>query len=195
MKNLSDYLTRIRLPNPNILNTTPFSSYFYHQDIVTLWEAIIWVHQLPYGRNTRRDNYLLVSSEKKGTCSTKHALIKALAKEVTVPLELNIAIQLLDEANTPQIAPILQAHQLRAIPDAHCYLSFQNHVIDITNPKILVTSLNHNTVQAIMIRPEQIGDFKLQYHQQFIKDWVKHQPQLTFEQVWSAREKYIKTLC
>ena len=46
-----------------------------------------------------------------------------------------------------------------------------------------------------MIRPEQIGDFKLQHHRQFIKDWVKHQPQLTFEQVWSVREKYIKTLC
>ncbi len=38
MKNLSDYLTRIKLPEPNILNTTPISSYFYHQDIVTLWQ-------------------------------------------------------------------------------------------------------------------------------------------------------------
>jgi hypothetical protein len=191
---LRDYLQSIGLPNQDISNAAAVSVCFYHQGITTLWEAISWVHQLPYGRNSQRDRYSLVFSEKKGTCSTKHALIKALANEVSVPLELNIAIQPLDEVNTPQIAAILQAHQLPAILDAHCYLSFQNHIIDITNPKTLISSLNRNTVQAIMIQPEQIGDFKLQYHQQFIKDWVKPQPPLTFEQIWSAREKYIETL-
>lgn len=54
----------------------PISNLFLTLSITTFREALKYVHELPYGRNNNRTDYLLVISEKCGTCSTKHALIK-----------------------------------------------------------------------------------------------------------------------
>ncbi|MGB1018788.1 MAG: hypothetical protein ACPGVH_06945, partial [Chitinophagales bacterium] len=44
------------------------------------WDELTeYIRNLPYGRNENRTDLGLVLSEKKGTCSSKHALLKSIA--------------------------------------------------------------------------------------------------------------------
>ena len=123
-KSLQDYLKQIRLPNKTIKPIGETSRLFLSENIKTLWHAIQYVQKLPYRRTTDRANYFQVLIEKRGACSTKHALIAALAKELSIPLKLNLGIFLLTPQNTPKIALVLESYCFKAIPEAHCYLKY-----------------------------------------------------------------------
>jgi len=77
------------------------------------------VHALPHGRNSDRADWRLVLEEARGTCSTKHALLAALAREQHVPVSLMIGIFDMSEANTPGVGSVLSAHALASLPEAH----------------------------------------------------------------------------
>ena len=50
------------------------------------WEKTInFVKQIPYGRNSNREDFSLVISENKGTCSSKHAYLKDFANRNNIP--------------------------------------------------------------------------------------------------------------
>ncbi len=72
------YFKRTNLPNITLEGLKQITSYFLALGITDFYQAIDYVHQLPYGRNSDRTNYLQVLSEKHGACSTKHALIAEL---------------------------------------------------------------------------------------------------------------------
>lgn len=161
---------------------------------MTLWDAIEYVYKLPYGRTTNRENYLQILDEKRGACSAKHALIAALAEELFIPLKLTIGIFLLTSKNMPKIAPILEYYHLEAIPEAHCYLKYKNYTLDITFPTSSEFSFNSDLEQEIHITPQQIGLFKIEKHQAFIKAWIKDKSDLNFDLIWTAREQWIEKL-
>ncbi len=48
------------------------------------------VSQLQFGRNADRADFRLVLPEHRGTCSTKHALLAALALEQRLPVHLTL---------------------------------------------------------------------------------------------------------
>lgn len=193
MTPLYNYLQSIQLPNKSLITNT-ISTVFFEKDIHDFWKAIQYVYQLPYGRTTHRDNYLEILTEEKGACSGKHALIAALAEELEIPLHLFLGIFLITAENTPGIASILKHHNLEAIPEAHCYLKYNHHTLDITFPG------NNNFVfdtvleKEITISPDQIGSFKLKTHQEFIIKWIKTKHNLDFDLIWTAREEWIAEL-
>jgi len=139
---LIDYLKEIGLPNSIIDSHGSVSRLFLKKNILTLWDAIEYVYKLPYGRTTNRENYLQILDEKRGACSAKHALIATLAEELFIPLKLTLAIFLLTSKNMPKIAPILGHYHLDAIPEAHCYLKYNNNTLDITFPASSEFSFN-----------------------------------------------------
>jgi len=191
---LCHYLQKIGLPNTAIELLGEVSGYFLKKDILTLWSAIEYIHKLPYGRTTDRANYLQVLREERGACSVKHALIAALAEELNIPLTLTLGIFLLTAENMPKIIPILHRYHLEAIPEAHCYLKFNNHTLDITFPDKSEFSFNPILEQEMTITPQQIGEFKVEEHQAFIKRWVENKTDLNFKLVWTAREQWIREL-
>jgi hypothetical protein len=191
---LLDYLKEIKLPNKAIEAAGKISQLFLNQNITTLWQAIEYVQKLPYGRNTDRTNYSQVLTEKRGACSTKHALIAALAKEMGIALNLTLVIFLLNSSNTPKIAPILEGYHLTAVPEAHCYLTYNNKVLDVTFPDSKEFLFYSNVEEEFIITPEQIGLFKLEKHQTFIKKWIKSNTDLNFELIWNIREQCIQKL-
>jgi len=75
---------------------------------------------------------LAVLNERKGTCSTKHALLKALAGEQGLPIRLMLGIYEMNVRNTPGIRLVLEKHHLPCMPEAHCYLFDQGKRIDVT---------------------------------------------------------------
>ena len=191
---LMNYLKKIKLPNIVIKPYGEVSKSFLKENVSTFWDAIEYVHNLPYGRTTNRENYLQVLNEKKGACSAKHALITTLAEELSIPLKLTIGIFLLTTKNMPKIDTILKRYHLQAIPESHCYLKYNNHTLDIKFPDSTEFSFNAHLEEEINITPQQIGLFKIEKHQTFIKAWIKNNAALSFDLVWDAREQWIAEL-
>lgn len=191
---LFNYLKEIELPNKKIEPLGDITKSFLENHISTLWGAIEYVYKLPYGRTKNREDYLQILNEKKGACSGKHGLIATLSEELSIPLKLTLSIFLLTTKNTPKIAPILECYRLEAIPEAHCYLKYNNYRLDITFPNSSEFSFNIASEQEINITPEQIGALKVEKHRAFIKEWIKDKADLNFDLIWTAREQWIKEL-
>lgn len=191
---LEDYLKNIGLQNATITSHGEINNAFLKAQIFNLYDAIAFIKKLTYGRTTDREKYLQVLNEKRGACSTKHALLAALADELSIPLKLMLGIVLITEKNSPNAAAILTHYQIEAIPEAHCYLKYDNDTLDITFPESSEFTLNYNLEREIYITPQQIGLFKVTKHQEFIKTWVKDKPHLNFNLIWAAREHWIREL-
>lgn len=164
--------------------------------IKTWEEAIEFVRCLPYGRNSNRTDFKLVISEQKGSCSSKHAMLKKLADINDIPnIKLILGMYRMNETNTPKIGNVLTENNLEFIPEAHCYLNIDRKSIDITTSKSNFNKLEHYIIEELEIQPEQVADFKVNYHKEFIKNWIKEtKPELEFSQLWNIREKCIENL-
>ncbi|WP_460219054.1 hypothetical protein [Psychroserpens sp. MEBiC05023] len=174
--------------NPN----QPFSNLCVHKGLDNFLSVFNYVKQLPYGRPSDRSNYSLVLSESKGTCSTKHAFLKAIAIENNFEdLNLCLGIFKMNAENTPKIKQILEQHQLDYIPEAHCYLKYQGDIIDITFESEN-TSFHDVLLYEEVILPDQIGAYKVRLHQAYLKSWItKDNLLLNFENIWAIREACI----
>ena len=155
-----------------------------------------YVKNLPYGRNKNRTNFGLVLSEKKGTCSSKHALLKSIADLNNVPnIDLVIGIYRMNEFNTPKIGTELTNNSIEYIPEAHCYLKINGNRIDLTAKKSEFKKIEKDIIQEKEIEPKQVAEFKVDYHKEFIKSWLKKtNSEFKFEQIWKIREKCIENL-
>ncbi|MGD9308832.1 MAG: hypothetical protein PVG51_06835 [Desulfosarcina sp.] len=79
-------------PNRPIAGAGTVSSRFLGLGIDSFHRACRWVHHLPYGYNTNRDDLMILFEEKMGTCTTKYAVIATLAAELKLAVEKNIGI-------------------------------------------------------------------------------------------------------
>lgn len=164
--------------------------------VQTFHEAVLWVWKLTYGRTSDRSNYLLVPVEQRGACSTKHAFLSEIALEQSIPLRLHIGIFLMNRDNTPGIGSILEDNGLTSIPEAHCYLKYENMRYDFTiyeEPPMSHPQLNF--LYEELISSSQIGSYKVNLHQKWLKNWLRDSDHaLPFENLWKIREKCIEAL-
>ena len=125
------------------------------------------IKNIPYGRNSNRSDFSLVIKEQKGTCSSKHAFLKDYAdKNQITNVKLFIGIFKMTELNTTKIYP----------------LSFYDKI-------------KNDILEEIEIEPDQVVEFKIQFHQTFLKNWIsKSHQSKTFEEIWNIREKCIQKL-
>ena len=77
-------------------------------------------------------DHLIVLTEKRGTCSTKHALVRRLAIEQKADIALVLGIYEMTEQNTPGVGDVLGKYGLATLPEAHCYLRTAGKRIDVT---------------------------------------------------------------
>ncbi len=170
----------------------PLGSRFTARGLSTYHAAAEHVWRLPYGRTSDRADYRRVLAEGRGTRSSKHALLAALAREHERPVQLMLGIYEMSERNTPGIGSVLQRYGLSCIPEAHCYLVHRGTRVDLTR----TTDPGEPIAEFLTeepIAPEQIGRHKTERHQQFLRAWAaQHGRQ--FEAVWQAREACIAAL-
>lgn len=157
---------------------------------------IRYIQKIPYGRTSNRTDISLVLLEDRGTCSSKHALIKAIATENNIKdLDLVIGMYRMSETNTPKIGNVLSKNGLTYIPEAHCYLKYNNQPIDVTTNNSDFEIIKNAIIEEIPIEPTQIGIFKVEYHQAFLKNWLKEQNlSFSFQEIWAIREQCIANL-
>ena len=159
-------------------------------------ELIDKVKNLPYGRNANRYDFSLVLSENKGTCSSKHAFLKDFADKNNIQnIKLYIGIFKMNEQNTAKIAPLLSENKINYIPEAHCYLKINNQPIDATTTDSFYEKIKNEIIEEIEIIPNQVSEFKVKYHKNFLKKWILETNQShTFEEIWQIREQCITRL-
>jgi len=70
-------------------------------------KAAAYVNRMPYGRNANPKDALAVITEGRGTCSTKHALLRRLAMEQHLNILLVIGIYQMNQRNAPGVGKVL----------------------------------------------------------------------------------------
>lgn len=161
-----------------------------------------WMHltefikNLPYGRNKNRTDLGLVLSEKKGSCSSKHALLKKIADLNNIPnVKLILGIYKMNVFNTPKIGNELSKNSIEYIPEAHCYLKINDEPVDFTNVNSEFGKLKKDIIKEIEIEPNQVSAFKVDYHKNYLKSWLLGtKSEFEFEEIWKIRENCIKNL-
>jgi len=158
--------------------------------------AAAHVGELPYGRNSDIDDPLIVIREGRGTCSTKHALLRRLAIEQELEIRLFIGIYEMSGHNTPGVGPMLRHYSLAALPEAHCYLRVAEMRVDVTG--IFRQSAGDAPIRILHeeeITPEQIGAHKRSMHRNYLRRWASEVGlRYTVDELWSIREECIGAL-
>lgn len=164
--------------------------------IQTWSELLEFTKHLPYGRNHNREDFSLVITESKGTCSSKHAFLKKIADlNHFEPVELVLGLYRMHHKNTPKIGTTISDSGLDYIPEAHCYLKLNNQRIDITNSNSDIENILGDLIEEIAIAPEQVNTFKVAYHKEYLRRWIaENNIALSFEKVWEIREACIRKL-
>jgi hypothetical protein len=101
----------------------------------------------------------------------------------------------MNELNTPKIGTELTDNSIEFIPEAHCYLKINGNRIDLTSKKSEFQKIEKDIIQEKEIKPEQVTEFKVDYHKKFIEIWLKEtNSEFEFDQIWKIREKCIMNL-
>lgn len=136
-------------------------------------------------------------SERKGTCSTKHALLSALCIEQGIEeIKLFTGIYEMNENNTPGVGGVLRNYGLNSIPEAHCYLKYNNDRFDFTRLGVQGDPIEDFLVEE-QLKPYQIWEFKKDFHRSYIPIWLTNKAldeKFNLEKIWEIREECIKEL-
>jgi thiol-disulfide isomerase/thioredoxin len=184
-------------PDFDIKSEGKISKEFVDRNILTFSQASIFVRQLAYGRNADKNNLASVFTDNCGTCSTKHALLKKLADENNFEkVKLIVGLFKMNKKNTPAISETLNKNQLEFIPEAHCYLKFEDQIIDLTKINSDPTDFLDDLIEEIEILPEQITDYKVNYHKNYLLTWLDKNEQVSYSlnDIWKIREQCIQDL-
>lgn len=186
-----------RIPNFKIRSTEVISDKFLELGVHDFQTSLLFIKNLPYKRNSNKLNSLCVFADSGGTCSTKHALLKNLATEnIFNDLQLMLGIFMINEKNTPKLSHILLKYQIKEMPEAHNYLKYRNEIIDCTRKNSSAADFVDDLVEEVEIQPLQITDFKIQYHQKFLRTYLQENPNIPYstDQFWQIREECILAL-
>jgi hypothetical protein len=167
---------------------------FISANVLDYRVAACFVSRLPYGRNSDVSDPLVVLHEQRGTCSTKHSLLRRLAIEQGLDVHLVLGIFMMDGANTPGAASVLKKHGVLTLPEAHCYLRSGGRRVDVTRDqeeRVGTLCFLHEED----IAPEQIGEYKVNLHRQFLRRWIAQSDAgRSVDEMWQIREECIRAL-
>ncbi len=182
--------------NYSLNSNDKLTSLLRQKNIFTWVELTEYVKKLPYGRNSNRTDFSLVIKEGKGSCSSKHALLKEIANLNSIPnIKLILGIYKMNTKNTPKIGDALDNFTIDFIPEAHCYLMIEEKRIDFTSSNSNFKRIEDAILIEQEIEPHQVVKFKVDYHKSYVKDWIAGQNlPFSFDRIWKLREQCIMNL-
>ncbi len=124
-----------KLPDAEIKPVGEISRKFLELGINSFKQACEYVHGIEYGYNSNYDDKLIFFKEKKGTCTSKHAVIAGLAEELNIPLYKHVCVYKFTEKISTGANKILKKYKIPYVPMVHCFLAFiafRNLQFDLT---------------------------------------------------------------
>lgn len=119
-------------PDAAVGEAGPVSHRFLQMGICGFRDACRYVHRLPYGYNSDRDDPMILFKEGFGSCTTKHAVIASLAAELGLEIEKHIGIYAMTEEIVAGAGRITEKYDLPCVPMLHCFLACGQHRVDLT---------------------------------------------------------------
>lgn len=119
--------------NAAIGDAGPVSQAFQQLHVSDFQEACAWLQALPYGKNSRVDDLMVLFEDGCGTCTTKHGVAAALAEELGLPVRKHIVFYKLDGSVRRGIEPLLEKRGVAFVPNTHCILGEGIHFVDLTH--------------------------------------------------------------
>lgn len=162
--------------------------------ILDFLKLALFVETLPYGRTVSSLDPAVVLFEKKGTCSTKHRLLAAVAHDCGYrDIHLVVGIYAMNEINTPGVGEVLTRAHLEYVPEAHCYLKHNDLRYDFTGLGSGAISPFASLYEEHIVDPHQLIKKKIALHREFVDRWANER-KLSPELVWRIRENCIAAL-
>lgn len=153
-----------------------------------------YVKALPYGRTAEAGDLCAVLHEKRGTCSSKHQLLAAVAQASGhAEIQLTVGIYAMSEGNTPGVAATLHTAGVTSLPEAHCYLSVEGERMDFTGLAAGSSSPFAALLSESIVCPFRLRETKAELHMQALAEWASLRG-VTVEWAWSVREACIAAL-
>jgi hypothetical protein len=175
----------------------PLAGVFLAAGASNFRDAVEHVWRLPYGR-TPGGGLLAPIENGRGTCSTKHLLLKHLADEAGIPAELRLGIYLMKEANTPGVGRVLtsQAPPLDAMPEAHCWLVVGDLPVDVTRWGMPGVEPVGSFLHEETVAPDDLAARKVPLHREWLvreidRGWGDGR---SLDELWAIREACIGAL-
>ena len=130
----------------------------------------------------------------KGTCSSKHRLLAALAHECgRTDVALAVGLYRMSEDNTPGVGAVLEAAGLSCIPEMHCYLRHDGRRYDYTGLAAGERSPFDSLVDERTVSPDELVSVKLALHREAIDRWARAL-RLESGKAWAIREQCVRAL-
>lgn len=161
-------------------------------------DACSYVHEMPYGYNTDKDDLMVLFEEKQGTCTTKHAVIGTLAVELDIPITKTIGIYGMTEAIVTGTQAILDTYHLPYVPMIHCFLTFERYRVDLTEGNL---NGKNRSIEAFLytenVRPGISEKEEYMLYRKALKDVIMNREELggiDMKRILQAREEGLKIL-
>lgn len=119
-------------PDASISGGGLLTGKFLDMGIERFQEACRYVHELPYGYNSDRDDLMILFREYMGSCATKHAVISTLAAELGCGIFKYIGIYPMTEELVTGTQKILSRYELPYVPMVHCFLVYEEKRVDLS---------------------------------------------------------------
>jgi hypothetical protein len=185
-------------PDKRIAVEAPVSNAFIELGITSLEGACRYVHKLPYGYNSNSDDLMILFKEKKGTCTTKHAVIGTLARELALPVHKNVGIYAMTEEIVSGTDTLLVEFELPYIPMLHCFLVYENFRVDLTEGN---RNGKNRSIEAFLhvqqVSPNISEKDEYLLYRKALKDVVLNRPELSgadLKHILRSREAGLKLL-
>ena len=120
------------LPDAELNSVGELSKTFLDLGIKTFKDACTYVHNIDYGYNTNYEDRMIFFKEKKGSCTTKHAVIAGLAQELAIPLYKHVCVYKFTEEISNGVNEILKKYKVPYVPMIHCFLVYNDYRFDLT---------------------------------------------------------------
>ncbi len=179
-----------------ITSDNELSSLAKSKNLHDLKSLVSWLKHLDYYRISDKQNLSLVFEEARGTCSSKHAVLKSIIDENGFSdFQLIIGIYKMNPINTPGIKNVLARTRLDYIPEAHCYIRHVSQTIDVTWPTSAYDRIKHDIIKEIKLSAKEVVQNKSDLHKAFIEAWKENKDiDMSTEALWLTREACIEAL-
>lgn len=185
-------------PDRAIAAKGPVSEAFVRLKIETLHAVCRYVPGLPYGYNSDRDEFMILFKEGKGTCTTKHAVIGSLTRELEIPIQKHVGIYDMTEEIVTGTRELLARLGLPYIPMLHCFLVYETFRVDLTEGN---RNGKNRSIEEFLfterVDPNISGKDEYLLYRRALTDVILKRPELNgaeIRRVLQAREEGLKLL-